>query len=71
MNVKPTLARETEKSCSTTRSSTSAFRSSGSASQAARVDTNSVLPPSGGTSRAVRMEHSDGTRLKVLSACHW
>ena len=33
-----------------------------------------VRQPSLGTQlrpRAVRIEHSDGTRLKVLSACHW
>ena len=37
---------------------------------AALVDASSVAPPSGGTTRAVNMEQSEGVGLKVLSACH-
>ena len=46
-----------------------AFSAGGRDSQAARMHKNSVLPPSGGQTRAVRSEHSEGMRLNDESEC--
>ena len=46
-----------------------ACSAAGSEAQAARMHRNSVLPPSGGQMRAVRIEHNEGTRLNEESEC--
>ncbi len=64
-----TRSREWASACSATSGWIVACRAGGRASQAARMLRNSVLPPSGGQMRAVRIEHSEGMRLNEESEC--
>ena len=68
--MKPICSREYALECSVTRSSISAFVASSSASYAARMSANSVLPPVPGTLRADNNEYFAGIARNDASECH-